>query len=210
MSLAAKSGVRRTLVAFLPLWTGAALLLHIATKGSLSLMIVAAAVPLSIGAYLGWIGCSLDARSELSRRAWAGFLAGLLATAVYDGFRWFLLREFEFTFQPFHIFSIFGTLLLGPQAPPALVVAVGIAFHVSNGVGFAIGYAILFGARGVLVGLVWALALETIMLAVYPDWLHIKTLGEFRTISLLGHLAYGGVLGAVSRRILLSTPGKLA
>lgn len=186
-------------LAALPLATGAALLAHIELGGSLPLTLAVALLVLGSTTYLAGRRLAPALRRELRRRAGAGLLAGLLATGAYDLIRWLLLAVFRFTFQPFDIFSVFGRLLLGSQAPRPLLLAVGVLFHWANGVGFAIGYSLLFGRRGWWTGLLWALGLEAVMLAVYPGWLSIQALDEFRSISMTGHAAYGLVLGVTSR-----------
>jgi hypothetical protein len=61
------------------------------------------------------------------------------------------------------------------------------------------------GTRGWREGILWALGLELAMVAVYPGWLHIGALlEEFVAVSLIGHLAYGSVLGSLSRYWLRS------
>ncbi|HEX2326471.1 MAG TPA: DUF6789 family protein, partial [Chloroflexota bacterium] len=62
---------------------------------------------------------------------------------------------------------------------------------------------VLFGYRGWWAGLLWALMLETLMLAFYPAWLGLRSLNDFLVISLLGHSVYGLILGTASRRLLL-------
>jgi len=202
-----ESRVRRSLIAALPLLTGAALLLQIHLGGSLGLLLLVAGLPLSLAAWLAWRGCSAAAQARLRRRARVGALAGACATSAYDAVRWLMLRVFELQFQPFDIFPIFGRLLLGPQAAAVPAWVAGVLFHACNGVGFAVAYTLVFSRRGVLAGIAWALTLEAIMLVVYPSWLHIRALGEFRAVSLVGHFSYGGVLGGLARRWLGSEPG---
>jgi hypothetical protein len=196
------SRLRRYLIAALPLSTGAGLLLHLYLGGRLLLMLGIAGLPLSLAAWLAWRGCSPGVQALLRRRAGVGALAGLCATAAYDAVRWLMLRLFDFGFQPFDIFPIFGRLLLGARAAAAPACVVGVLFHVCNGIGFAVAYALLFARRAWWAGIAWALTLEAIMLLVYPSWLHIRALGEFRAVSLVGHFTYGGVLGALTRRWL--------
>jgi hypothetical protein len=195
--------IRRAALAVLPLATGVALLLHIYLGGPLLLMVATAGSLTWLAAYLVWRRCPPALKAELLRRIRGGVVAGLAATAAYDLIRWLLLLVFHLTFQPFDIFFIFGKLLLaGFAAPHAVVMAAGMLFHWVNGVGFAIGYSILFGYRGWWAGLLWALGLEAVMLAVYPGWLDIRAIAEFRSISMTGHVVYGVVLGEMARRVL--------
>jgi hypothetical protein len=64
---------------------------------------------------------------------------------------------------------------------------------------FAVAYTILFGTAGWWAGILWALGLEALMLSIYPGWLHPKAFGEFVSVSMLGHVAYGAVIGSLGR-----------
>jgi hypothetical protein len=58
------------------------------------------------------------------------------------------------------------------------------------------------GARGARAGVAWGLFLELFQLTLYPGWLDIRLYREFAMISSLGHVVYGLVLGAGTRRLL--------
>jgi hypothetical protein len=79
---------------------------------------------------------------------------------------------------------------------------VGIAFHLVNGLGFAMAYAVWAGHRGPIAGMAFALFLQALMVAVYPSWLRVQMLTEFLEVSMLGHLAYGAAIGATSQFLL--------
>ncbi|HEY8136159.1 MAG TPA: hypothetical protein VIF08_08985, partial [Candidatus Limnocylindrales bacterium] len=49
--------------------------------------------------------------------------------------------------------------------------------------------------RGIVTGVGWALLLETAQLVLYPGWLDIRFLDEFRQISFLSHVVFGLTLG---------------
>ena len=51
-------------------------------------------------------------------------------------------------------------------------------------------------------GVLWALGLEAAMALLYPSFLIIKQYGEFLTMSVLGHVCYGLVIGAWARHRL--------
>jgi hypothetical protein len=68
---------------------------------------------------------------------------------------------------------------------------------------FAVAYTILFGTVGWWAGILWALGLEALMLSVYPGWLNPQPFGEFVSVSMLGHVAYGTVVGSLARWWLL-------
>jgi hypothetical protein len=131
-----------------------------------------------------------------------GVLAGVVATLAYDAARFALVRLTGIAFWPFDIFEIFGRALLGPGRPEALTTAAGVAYHLTNGVAFAVAYTVLFGRRGVVAGIAWGLFLEALQLTFYPGWLQLRALGEFVQVSVFGHLVYGAVLGALTRRWL--------
>jgi hypothetical protein len=187
------------LLAILPLATGAALLVHVLVGISLGLaLLVGGAIILSVSAFT-WRSLTSPARAELTRRIKAGLLAGLLATLAYDFVRWVIVTIFHFTFWPFDIYPIFGYAIAGPNLTVGLATAIGVVYHYTNGLFFAVAYAILFAPRGWWIGILWALGLESLMLSIYPGWLHIQAFNEFLSVSMLGHLTYGTVLGTVSR-----------
>ena len=95
-------------------------------------------------------------------------------------------------------FGYFGVLLVGDGAPPPVTWAAGAAYHVFNGITFAIAYAQFFGGlaarspgRAILSGMAWGVMLETFQLALFPGWLSIQFIAEFATISFAAHLVYG-------------------
>ncbi len=186
----------------LPLGTGAALVAHALTNVSLGLALLFVGAFVCVVSAVAWRHLPLTARHELVRRVRAGAIAGLPAVAAYDGIRWTLVTVFHMDFWPFDIFSIFGQAIAGQGTATGLATALGVLYHVTNALCFAIAYAIIFAPRGWWAGLLWALGLEAMMLAIYPGWLHPKAFEEFVSVSMLGHVAYGLVLGIVSRRII--------
>src|SRR5262249_50092417 len=136
-----------------------------------------------------------------------GAAAGGAGIVAYDLSRWLLVHFGHFQFKPFDAFytfgqAMFGQAILGPGHPSWVTLAVGVAFHLINGVGFAMAYTVWAGHRGPLAGMVFALFLQLAMVAVYPSWLRIQMLGEFLEVSMLGHMAYGAAVGATSRYLL--------
>jgi hypothetical protein len=132
----------------------------------------------------------------------AGAIAGLVATLAYDTSRAVLVEVFDLKLNPFGAFGAFGDALVPGSGTTGWVRWVGSGYHLVNGISFGIAYAGLFGRRGVLAGIGFALVLEAAMLALYPGWLHIEAVREFTQVSLLGHLCYGAVLGGLTRRLL--------
>ena len=150
-----------------------------------------------------WRRAGEATRRRLIHLLSAGIVSGMLATGAYDLSRLFLVKLGAYKLWPFDIFGKFGQALTGSPNPSSWVQAVGFCYHIMNGLGFAIAYAICLGTRGIWAGILWALALETLMVSIYPGWLGLKALDEFLQISILGHLVYGSVLGFACRRILL-------
>lgn len=165
---------------------------------TLALVVAGAAV---LGRYV-WTHSSPSQKLAASRGLKAGAVAGVTALAAYDSSRWALVELLSFTFRPFEAFGAFGRGLWGARASGWWVEATGFGLHVTNGIGFAVGYTLLAGRRGPLAGVVFALGLEAAMVALYPSWLRIGAIDEFLQVSMLGHVAYGATLGWVARWLL--------
>ncbi|MEO6060373.1 MAG: DUF6789 family protein [Thermoflexales bacterium] len=190
----------RRLAAVLPLATGAGLLGFLLARVSLWLGFAVVGL-IGIGLVIGvWRRANPAARADLLARARAGLFAGLIATACYDVARYVLVTAFESSVWPFAAFPAFGGLLMGPAEPYDARLIAGIAFHIVNGVGFTLAYALFVRRPRILTGVLWALVLEALMLTLYPTWLDIKAIGEFTQMSMFGHVVYGIVLGALTRR----------
>jgi len=179
--------------------------------GLLAYFIAALALPIGIAIALVLMGTLAVAvwrrlptadRELAGRRARVGFLAGLVATAAYDSTRLLVVWAFGLSVSPFAALPLFGQLLVGEALWGRLQWPAGIAYHLVNGVTFGIAYALIAAERGVLWGVAWALCLEAAMLAFYPGWLDVRARGEFFSMTLLGHVAYGATLGAMTRHQL--------
>jgi len=192
----------RMLLALLPLSTGGAVLVTIvAVPDSLlwpALILVAggAATAFAVTRRL-----PPAARRELGRRVRAGLIAGVAATVAYDLVRYGLVVLFSWSVDPFKTFPLFGQLLVGPDAGGPALWTAGTVYHVLNGLGFAVGYTLVIPRPGLLSAIVWGMVLEAFTILLYPDWLGLTAVGEFFSMSMLGHLAYGAVLGAVAIRL---------
>jgi hypothetical protein len=187
--------------------TGAALVAHILVD-----------VPLWLSA-LGAVGTAAAVLTMAARRHPAdtrggrqvimiGAVSAAVAMVAYDLTRVVVCEVFDFTVSPFAALPLFGRGLLGPGASHTARWVAGTAFHVTNGVTFGIAYTVLAGRqptmqRALLTGMGFGLGLEAVMLGLYPAWLQIPNLREFFSMSLCGHLAYGGTLGALSYRNLV-------
>ena len=147
------------LFAFLPLASGAALVVHVLTRLSLGLALAVASILIfSIGLFT-WRCLTSAARLELKRRIKAGAMAGLLATLLYDLSRLCIVTVFHDTFWPFDIFPLFGYAIAGQALTPGIATAIGLLYHYTNGLFFAVAYAILFAPRQWWLGILWALGL---------------------------------------------------
>lgn len=146
-------------------------------------------------------------KKMFQHRFLSGLIGGLLATAAYDLSRYLLYLLFPFQMWPFEAIPLFGQLLVGNFFAKPGAVLFGIFYHVINGVAFGVAYSTLLAPKGWIAGIGWALFLETLMLLFYPGWLGVKFLEEFVTISVLGHLVYGFVLGMFCRWRYLKSGG---
>jgi hypothetical protein len=190
------------LLALAGLATGAALLVFF--LAGVSLPVAVAAVALVVGAASAFVWRQLDhaARRIVRRRAIVGLCAGAVATIAYDLTRAGLVATFHLPVRPFEAVPLFGQLLLGTSSPSIAGTLVGVAYHLANGSGFGLAFAMVAGERGPLAGVMWGLVLEAVMLTFYPGWLDIRAIQEFASVSALGHVAYGATLGWTTRRWL--------
>lgn len=188
--------------------TGAGLLAYILAGVSLPLGVAFVGVWTLVVATGVWRRSDVLVRAHIRRRVAIGLIAGLLATIAYDLSRALLVEYANFAFRPFDTFTLFGQALLGTGDRGLWVVAAGLSFHLANGLGFAVAYALCLGERGVRAGIAWAFVLELAMVTVYPGWLGLKALDEFMQVSVLGHLAYGSVLGFVTQHMVRRPEGR--
>lgn len=187
----------------LPLATGAALVVHIVTDWSLAAALGVALVLAGGAAVLAARHLSRDERAEARRRVRVGLLAGVVGLVAYDASRAVIVVVSGFEIQPFKALPHFGRGLLGAGVSDTTAWIAGVGYHVANGLGFAVAYCLAVRQPSWRTGIVWALMLETAMIAFYPSWLQIEALKEFTTMSLLGHLAFGAALGESARRLVL-------
>ena len=211
------AGRLRPLLAFGGVFSGVALLLNILGGVSLGLALLVMSALLVVVFAVVLVVSSSESRGWMLRTVAAGIGVGFTATVIYDVTKTVLSQLDPSPFDPFHAIQVFGTLLVGSNADPALVTAAGTAFHLLNGTSFGVAYLFLFahdGAitlrRALLTGIVWGLFLEAFQLTLYPGWLDIRLYQEFATISALSHIVYGATLGLVGRRVLRRVLGEPA
>jgi hypothetical protein len=198
----ARALVIRRFFGSLFLASGAALVAYILSGISLLWTFAAAvAFAVALGA-LAWRRSDAAGQRRIARAVAAGVVAGIGATICYDVSRFALIQLTGIQFWPFDIFGVFGQALFGEGNTAAWVPFAGFAYHVTNGIGFAIAYTLLFGERGAAWGIGFGLALEAMMLTFYPGWLDIRAIEEFVSVSVFGHVVYGSVLGWTARRLL--------
>ncbi len=80
-------------------------------------------------------------RRHVGRLFRVGLVAGIVATVAYDISKALLSVADPTPYNPFEAVRVFGTLIVGNGAPIALIWASGIAFHMFNGISFAVAYA---------------------------------------------------------------------
>jgi hypothetical protein len=190
-------------LAILPLATGAGLVTYLLAGLSLPIGVTLAGAVGLAATVAVWRRTPVEDRPAIRRRAFVGLAAGGLATLAYDLCRLVTVTLSGLRFRPFDVFPIFGRLLIGRGAPETPATLIGVLFHAANGIGFAIAYMFLFRRVGIVSGLLWAALLEGMMISLYPSWLNVKALDELVSVSILGHVAYGCVLGGVARRGVL-------
>ena len=192
----------RVLLIGLPLAGGAGLVLHILAATALPLGIAGLAV---LGAAV-WLTVTLrlrpEARRGLYQRARVGIAAGFAGTIAYDLARYGVTALFSLSFQPFHVFNVFGELFIGAGHREVTLFGVGFLYHLSNGTLFGVVYTLMIREPTWRTGALWGVALELCMAALYPSWLRIQMLAEFLEVSAIGHVVYGSVLGLVASRRL--------
>lgn len=196
----------RRLIGLFALFSGVALLLNIIGGVSLGLALGGTTLVLLGGVGLAMRGQDPESRRWTVRTAAVGALTGIVATSLYDTTKALLSTFDPSPYNPFEVFRIFGQLLLGTDSSTIGVFVAGGAFHVLNGIAFALAYTFLFARdgrttmrRAALTGMGWGLFLEIFQLTLYPGWLNIGFYSEFVTISALSHLVYGATIGVVAR-----------
>jgi hypothetical protein len=183
-------------------FSGAALLLHAAGWLPMYFLVNLLAAP-SLVLLLG-AGIVADRINEpvLLNRLITGAWAGLVATVAYDLIRAGLWGSGIIDFNPFLSHPGFGRLITGLPEHTPTAIAVGWAYHFWNGVGFGIMYTVVVGRARWWYGLVWALILELAWITALPSVLALKLNIAYLAVSVIGHGAYGVVLGLLAQRFV--------
>jgi len=145
-------------------------------------------------------------RTDISRRIVTGLWAGGLATLAYDLVR---LPIALAGVPVFKAISYFGTLIVGGTAPTVGSELVGWSYHLSNGIGFGLIYAVLVGRPRWWTAVLWGMTLEGAMLLTpYAEVFGYKLSSQFVAITLGSHIVYGAVLWVALRWFELGLPGR--
>ena len=190
--------VFRMLLFFAGLLSVGSLVLYFLGAGTFSEfdLALSAIEVVSLVALAVWAWLSDSARAALL--LYSGLWAGLLATLAYDLVR---VPAVHGGVPVFKAISYFGTILLGQDRPTVLSEILGWAYHLSNGVSFALMYVALGGLKGsgtakVVTGVLWGLSLEGAMLLTpYAEVLGYQRDARFVTITIGSHVVYGVVIG---------------
>jgi hypothetical protein len=184
--------------------SGASLVVHILTDATLPAVLGA----LLVGGTVLLAQATSDpvVRARVVPLLRAGVVGGLVSTLVYDATRYALTVVLDLDVSPFKALPYFGNALIGVEPHSTAGWVAGAAFHLTNGMCFGIGYTVLAGRRSLRWAVAFGLALEALMLTLYPRWLQIEAMKEFTQMSLLGHVAYGLSLGLVTKALLRDRP----
>jgi hypothetical protein len=127
---------------------------------------------------------------------WGG-IWGLAGTLCYDAIRPLLKWVLAFQYDPFRAMPIFGSLITGLSTADPVAVAAGWVYHFWNGISFGMMFVLLRPKGGPVQGLIWAMLLQALMMAVYPSFLRARLDDPgFLTMGIVGHALWGLVLGA--------------
>lgn len=147
---------------------------------------------------IGWLGAG-SRNLELRKRIRIGAIGGLLGTVGYDIVRIPFALAGQRIFAP--ILS-YGLLIDGGGMSSGWTDLLGWLFHVSNGVTFGIGYAVVFARRHWAWGVAYGLLLETAAYASpFTEVYRLTGKTAVVAIAYLAHVAYGWPLGRVVQRM---------
>lgn len=181
--------------------------LHRVARAYLGLVLLPALVML-----VGGVIWAALAYPRLANLVLAGAVAGVLSTLALDAVR---LTGYRIGWMPANMPNTFGRMILGPQAMAGRVKMVGFAYHVLNGIGFGLLYALLFGNAPWWWGAVFAIMIAVLMGVSPPVLMSGSGIMMLRKgmgpmlVMVMAHLAMGALLGVVTLWIA-SGPGLLA
>jgi len=126
---------------------------------------------------------------KLYQRVVAGLWAGILATLLYDLVRVPVVMAGTPVFKAI---SYFGTVMLNQPSPTIATEIAGWTYHLSNGIGFGLMYALLVSRPSWWTAVIWGLSLEGLMLLTpYAEVFGYRISRQFLTITIGAHIVYG-------------------
>jgi hypothetical protein len=148
---------------------------------------------------VGW--AARGPHPALYRRVLLGLGVGAVATATYDLVRLLAQTVLPLDFNAFAIHARFGELIIDQPRTTLAAQVVGWAYHISNGLTFAICYVLVAGRARWWYGLAYGTVLEGLMVTMYPSAFGVSRGDEaFLTISFIGHATYGATVGLLAQR----------
>lgn len=182
--------------------SGAALIIHALGWLPLYFLIEVLAVPSLLGLMLVGVIARRINGGVLFNRLAVGMWAGLVATLAYDAVRWLLLQVGVINFDPYLSHPVFGMLITGLPESSLTAIVVGWLYHFWNGFAFGVMYTLVAGPAAWGYAVIWALFLEVAWLTALPSVLSFRLNTGLITMSLIGHFAYGVVLGLLAQRFI--------
>jgi hypothetical protein len=182
--------------------SGAALVVHALGWLPMYFLIEVLAVPSLLGLLLVGVAARRINATVLYNRLVVGCWAGLVATLAYDAVRWLLLQIGVINFDPYLSHPIFGMLITGQPETSLTAILVGWLYHFWNGFAFGVMYTLVAGAASWMYAVLWALFLEVAWLTALPSVLSFRLNSGLISMSLIGHFAYGVVLGLLAQRFI--------
>ena len=135
------------------------------------------------------------------RRLILGLFIGIVATAAYDLIRLVIQSTPLVDFNAFAVHPRFGEMIIDQPASTTAAKVVGWSYHISNGLTFALCYTLVAGRARWWWGVLYAVALQSLMVLMYPRAFGLSRGNEdFLVVSFIGHAAYGVVLGVLNHR----------
>ena len=163
----------------------------VAAMGTATRWILLPAVLMLI-AFVAW--AHRRGRRQLVDRILAGLWAGSVATLAYDVVRVPISAS---GVPVFKAISYFGTLILDQTTPTLASELAGWSYHLSNGIGFALMYAVALRRPALWSAMLWGVTLEAAMLRTpYAEVFGYRLSPKFFAITVGSHLVYGAVLWA--------------
>jgi hypothetical protein len=174
--------------------------------------------PAGLGSFRGWFlavtvpalvalvavaATMRDLRPMLS----AGAVGGLLGTIGYDVFRVPFAVAGVRLFAPI---DSYGVLLLGADTSSSLSGFAGWTYHLSNGVGFGIAYALVAYGRSRWWAVGWAMVLETATVVTpFASVYGLRGRWDLIAVAYAAHVCYGLPLGVVVERRVVAPAVRL-